>query len=70
MERVDRIYQEVKALPEPLQREVLEFVERLAFKLHQEDSGWPELSLQAAMRGLENEPVPEYSEGDFKEKWR
>ena len=70
METVDRIYQEVKALPEPLQREVLEFVERLALRLRQEDSDWSELSLQAALRGLENEPGPEYSERDFKEKWR
>lgn len=70
METVDRIYQKVKALPDPLQREVLEFVERLVLKLRQEDSDWSELSLHAALRGLEDELGPEYSEGDFKEKWR
>lgn len=31
---------------------------------------WSELSLWAALRGLENEPTPEYSEGDFNEKWK
>ena len=70
METVDRIYQEVKALPELLQREVLEFVERLALKLRQEDSDWSELSLQAALRGLENEAGPEYREDDLKENWK
>ena len=70
METIDRIYQEVKTLPEPLQREVLEFVERLALRLRQDDSDWTELSLRAALRGLEKEPGPEYGEGDFKEKWR
>jgi hypothetical protein len=70
METADRIYKEVKALPEPLRREVLEFVEHLALKLRAEDVDWSELSLRAALRGLENEPGPEYGEGDFKEKWK
>ena len=70
METAERIYEEVKALPEPLQREVLEFVEHLALKLREEDADWSELSLRAALRGLENEPSPEYGEGDFKEKWK
>ena len=67
----DRIYKEVKSLPEPLQLEVLEFVEHLAaLKLRAEDSDWSELSFRAALRGLEDEPGPQYSEGDFKEKWK
>lgn len=70
METANRIYEEIKALPEPLQREVLQFVERLVRTLREEDSNWSELSLQAALRGLENEPGPEYHEEDFKEKWR
>jgi hypothetical protein len=70
METADRIYKEVKALPEPLRREVLEFVEHLALKLREEDADWSELSLRAALRGLEDEPGPEYGEADFKEKWK
>lgn len=61
MEPADRIYKEVKALPEPLQLEVLEFVEHLALKLRAEDHDWSELSLRAALRGLEDEPGPEIS---------
>jgi hypothetical protein len=61
METADRIYKEVKALPEPLRLEVLEFVEHLALKLRAEDVDWSELSLRAVLRGLENEPGPEIS---------
>ena len=61
METADRIDKAVKALPEPLRREVLEFVEHLALKLRAEDVDWSELSLRAALRGLENEPGPEIS---------
>jgi hypothetical protein len=50
METADRIYKEVKALPEPLRREVLEFVEQLTLKLREEDTDWSELSLRAALR--------------------
>jgi len=70
METAERIYEEVKTLPEPLQREVLDFVEHLVLKLREEDADWSELSLRAAMRGMENEPTPEYGDGDFKEKWK
>ena len=49
----DRIYKEVKSLPEPLQLEVLEFVEHLAaLKLRAEDSDWSELSLRAGITGI------------------
>jgi sporulation-control protein spo0M len=70
METAERIYEKIKALPEPLRREVLEFVEHLALKLREEDAEWSALSLRAALQGLENEPTPEYGEGDFKEKWK
>ncbi len=70
METANRIYEETKALPEPLQREVLQFVERLVRTLRKEDSDWSELSLEAALRDLEDEPGREYQKRDFKEKWR
>lgn len=70
METADHIYEQVRALPEPLRREVLDFVEYLARKLREEDTGWSELSLRAALRGLEGEAWPEYGEEDLKEKWQ
>lgn len=70
MKTVDRIYEETRALPETVQREVLDFVEYLAHKLQKENAGWSELSVTAALRGLEDEVWPEYRNEDMKEKWR
>ena len=70
MKTLDRIYEETKALPETVQREVLDFVEHLAHKLQKENAGWSELSVAAALRGLEGEVWPEYRHEDMKEKWR
>ena len=70
MKTLDRIYEETKALPETVQREVLDFVEYLAHKLQKENAGWPGLSVAAALRGLEDEVWPEYRNEDIKEKWR
>jgi hypothetical protein len=67
-----RIYEEVKKLPEPLQVEVLDFVHALASKTEQQ--GTPEneinstrLSLSLAMRGMEDEDTPSYSINDLTE---
>ena len=68
MKTVDRIYEETRALPETVQREVLNFVEYLAHEL--QNAGWSELSVTAALRGLEDEVWPEYRYEDMKEKWR
>ncbi len=65
----DVIYDKVRGLPELTQHEVLDFVEYLSLKLREEEAGWSELSLAAALRGLEEEVWPEYSEEDLKEKW-
>lgn len=70
MKTADRIYEETRALPETVQREVLDFVECLAHKLQKENAGWSELSVAAALRGLEDEVWPEYRYEDMKEKWR
>ncbi len=69
MTTVERIYEQVQSLPEPLQQEVLDFVEYLAHKLRREDTQWSQFSLQAALRGLEDEVWPEYTEAALKEKW-
>lgn len=68
----ERIYEEVKKLPEPLQAEVLDFVHCLSSK---EKSGTApdiaiesgDLSLALAMRGMEDEDVPSYSAEDLRE---
>jgi len=70
MKTEDLIYDRAKTLPEPIQREVLDFIEYLAQKLRQEDVRWSELSLGAALRGLEDDTWPEYSEEDLKERWQ
>jgi hypothetical protein len=57
MTLAERISLEVQALPQAIQREVLDFVEFLkARRLHDEHEAWRSLSLTEAMRGLENEP--------------
>jgi len=65
----DLIHDKVQTFPELMQREVLDFVEYLAQKRRQEDTGWTAFSLKAALRGLENETWPEYGPQDFKEQW-
>lgn len=68
----DRIYEEVKKLPEPLQAEVLDFVQHLASKDKREiaseiEQSWEGLSLALAMRGMEDEDTPSYSAKDLRE---
>jgi len=70
MELADRICDQVKSLPEDMQREVLDFLEHLTQGLRGEDAAWSLLSFKAAMRGLEEETWPEYGDNDFVEKWQ
>ena len=68
----DRIQQYVQRLPERMQSEVLTFVEYLLSKSEQEEAqqherDWSSISLAFAMRGMEDENAPEYSEADLKE---
>ena len=65
----DLIHDKVKTFSELIQWEVLDFVEYLAQKHRQEDTGWASFSLVSALRGMENETWPEYSPQDFKEQW-
>lgn len=66
----ERIHEKLRGLPEPMQREVLDFVEYLTQKLRKEDEEWSQLSIAAALRGVEEETWPQYKEGDLKEKWQ
>ncbi|MFM8380193.1 MAG: DUF2281 domain-containing protein [Planctomycetia bacterium] len=53
----EQITHEVQALPEAVQREVLDFVEFLKTRRrHVENDHWSSFSLAQAMRGLEDEP--------------
>ena len=65
------INSKMQNLPVIAQTEVLHFVEFLSQKYEQEsneDKQWSELSLNQAMKGLEDETP--YNEGDLQEKWR
>jgi hypothetical protein len=70
MSTVEKISLHVRALPEQLQDEVLDFVEFLKSKSElddeNDDRGWNEFSLAQAMRGMEDEDWPEISEEDIK----
>jgi hypothetical protein len=68
----ERIYEEVTKLPEPLQAEVLNFVQYLAAQVNREIPDTEELSYSAAslsmaMRGMEGEDTPAYSIEDLQE---
>ncbi len=69
----ENIHQYVQMLPDPLQREVLDFVKFLLFKqeqetaLEQDEIEWSNFSLASAMRGMEDEDTPIYTTDDLKE---
>jgi hypothetical protein len=72
MRVLERIYEEVKKLPEPFQAEVLDFVQYLVSKMEREITPENELtsarlSLSLAMRGMEDEDTPGYSTSDLRE---
>ncbi len=35
-----------------------------------EELEWSEISLEAACRDIEDDDIPDYTEADFKEKWK
>lgn len=69
----ERIKQCVERLPEKRQAEVLDFAEYLLMKTEREMSenerDWSHVSLAFAMRGMENEPSPDYTTADLKESF-
>jgi len=70
----EKINRKLEKLPISIQLEVLDFVEFVAQKadrqnLSEEDEQWTKFSLSQAMKGLEDEDVPEYTDADLKEKW-
>ncbi|MDR3714189.1 MAG: DUF2281 domain-containing protein [Puia sp.] len=68
------IVERVQRLPEPLQAEVLDFVEFLLAKTSEKagkeaNRRWMGFSLQSALRGMENEPEL-YADKDLKERFQ
>ena len=71
MTLTDKIQASVQKLPTAYQAEVLDFVEYLLAKTtrdarQQEESLGSDLSLTLAMRGMEDEDIPQYTEADLK----
>lgn len=71
MQITEEIHKNVQMLPGMFQAEVLDFVEYLLIKskreiTQQEEPDWESLSLYSAMRGMENEDVPNYTIDDLK----
>ena len=67
----ETIIKRLKSLPDLAQREVLDFVEFLAYRreelpTREEDVAWSKFSLASAMRGMEDEETP-YTLSDLKE---
>ena len=65
----DVIHEKVQRLPEPVQREVLSFVEFVAQRDVADDRSWSEMSVSGAHRQAEPDAWPEYSDGDLKDNW-
>ena len=70
----DKLQEKLSKLPEPLQNEVLDFAEYLVRKYNgqtrQDDREWANLSLQYALRGMEDESSPCYTISDLKVVFR
>ncbi|MCY7345380.1 MAG: DUF2281 domain-containing protein [Pyrinomonadaceae bacterium] len=71
----EQINSKLQRLPTLYQQEVLHFVEFLSQKAMRgetetEEKVWSDFSLIQAMRGLEDDDTPEYTEADLKVKWR
>jgi hypothetical protein len=68
----EKICEHLLNLPEPLQAEVMDFVGYLEAKsirqgMAREPFTSNQISLALAMRGMEDEAIPEYSRNDLKE---
>ena len=71
MSVTEEIIERVRALPENVQVEVLDFVQYIESKAaeKEERKAWSDFSLSHAMRGLESESSP-YSYEDVKDNFR
>jgi ribonucleotide reductase beta subunit family protein with ferritin-like domain len=67
MTTAEQINRNIHNLPAAFQQEVLDFVEFLLQKTVRDEKDWSEFSLEQAMRGLENDGMPEYSDADLRD---
>lgn len=70
----EAIVKRLKSLPAAARREVLDFAEFLAARMdfqapREEEAQWTDLSLESAMRGMDDEPEI-YARADLKESFR
>jgi hypothetical protein len=64
----EKIQEYIRKLPQSLQQEMLDYLEFLLAKAEREDKEWSTLSLESAMRGMEDEPGL-YTLADLKVKY-
>jgi hypothetical protein len=66
IELLEQAISKIKTLPSD-QQEAIASIILEEIQVNQE---WNQFSLQQAMRGLENDNLPEYTETDLIEKWQ
>ena len=74
MNTAKKILEYLKAMSEPEQNEVLDFIEHLKKSANrrrheEEDATWDQFTLESAMRGIAEEPSP-YGIEDIKERFQ
>lgn len=72
LKNLEEIISEIRTLPRSLQEEALDFIAYLKLKTiknSQDNQDWSHLSLEGALRGMENDEFPIYQESDLKEQW-
>jgi hypothetical protein len=65
-ELLEQAIAKIKTLPSDQQEEIASIILE-EIQVNQE---WNQFSLEQAMRGLENDNLPEYTETDLIEKWQ
>lgn len=72
MDTTERILNQLRKLPDAAKLEVLDFVDFLIIKARSLDEGrtWSNLSVEAALRGMEDEPLQTYTDEDMLERWQ
>lgn len=66
---IEKITHKIRKLSSDKQEKVLEYIEVLEENQNELNS-WNSFSLENAMKGLEDDQLPEYTEEDLKEKWK
>ncbi|MGD2063344.1 MAG: hypothetical protein PVF51_07165 [Nitrospirota bacterium] len=72
MDATERILNQLRKLPDASKVEVLDFVDFFVIKARSmdEERTWSDLSIEAALRGMEDEPLQGYTDEDLLERWQ